>query len=83
MKDLKDFDITQIYKDTKVVVFKIPFNKICDTQYHDMVVDNAKHISNQLDEIGVKALFIDDSIQVEPLTDELISLNKFKSFGEA
>jgi len=35
-------------------------------------------ISDTLKEVGVKAVFIDDSIQVEILTDELLKSNQLK-----
>ena len=73
---LKDFDATQIGADTKIVVFRVPFsNYMYDTHGAMMVLENhLTKISDTLKAVGVKAVFIDDSIQVEPLTDELIKV---------
>lgn len=74
-----DFDITQISKDTKVVVFRVPFSDYIDGNI-ELLERNLKPVSDQLESIGVKALFIDDSISIEPITNDLMELNKFKSF---
>lgn len=76
---LKDFDVTQVSKDTKIVVFRIP---VCDyISSEDVMIMFERHIkkiSDDLAEFGVKAVFVDDSIQVEPLTDELLKSNQLK-----
>ena len=75
----KDFDVTQINKDTKVVVFRIP---VCDYIGSEdamiMFENHIKKISDDLAEIGVKAVFVNDSIQVEPLTNELLNCGNLK-----
>lgn len=75
----KDFDVTQINKDTKVVVFRIP---VCDCISSEdvriMFESHIKKISDDLAEVGVKAVFVDDSIQVEPLTNELLNCGNLK-----
>lgn len=76
---LKDFDVTQISKDTKIVVFRVPFSDYLKDSESFMLLDNhLKKISEKLKELGVDAVFIDDSIQVEPLTDELLKSNQLK-----
>lgn len=75
---MKDFDITQINKDTKVIVFKIP-NGYLYGNNHEAFTAYARVINDNLKKIGVTALFLDDSIQVSPLTDELLSTKKLKS----
>ena len=75
----KDFDVTQINKDTKVVVFRIPFCDYINSEDAMVVLENhLKKISDDLAEVGVKAVFIDDSIQVEPLTNELLNCGSLK-----
>ena len=77
---LKDFDVTQISKDTKIVVFRVPFSS-CMHDTHGAMMALESHltkISDTLKEVGVKAVFIDDSIQVEILTDELLKSNQLK-----
>ena len=78
---LKDFDVTQIGADTKIVVFRVPFSDyIHDTHGAMMALEShLTKISNTLKEVGVKAVFIDDSIQVEILTDELLKSNQLKA----
>ena len=75
----KDFDVTQINKDTKVVVFRIP---VCDYIGSEdamiMFESHIKKISDDLATVGIKAVFIDDSIQVEPLTNELLNCGSLK-----
>ena len=74
---LKDFDVTQIGADTKIVVFRVPFSDYT----HGAMMALESHltkISDTLKEVGVKAVFIDDSIQVEILTDELLKSNQLK-----
>jgi len=80
---LKDFDVTQIGADTKIVVFRVPFSdyihNIHDTHGAMMALEShLTKISDTLKEVGVKAVFIDDSIQVEILTDELLKSNQLK-----
>ena len=75
----KDFDVTQINKDTKVVVFRIPFCDYINSEDAMVVLENhLKKISDDLAEVGVKAVFVDDSIQVEPLTNELLNCGSLK-----
>ena len=78
---LKDFDVTQISKDTKIVVFRVPFSSYMNDTHGDTMVleSHLTRISDNLKEFGVKAVFIDDSIQVEPLTDELLKSNQLKA----
>ena len=73
----KDFDVAQIDKDTKVVVFRIDFNSI-SINNADLLNKHLKRISDDLAEVGVKAVFVDDSIQVEPLTNELLNCGNLK-----
>ena len=77
---LKDFDVTQISKDTKIVVFRVPFSNYMHDTHGDIMVleSHLTKISDTLEEVGVKAVFIDDSIQVEILTDELLKSNQLK-----
>ena len=73
----KDFDVTQINKDTKVVVFRIDFSSI-SIDNADLLDKHLKRISDDLATDGVKAVFVDDSIQVEPLTNELLNCGSLK-----
>ena len=77
---LKDFDVTQISKDTKIVVFRVPFSDYIHDIHGAMMAleSHLTKISDTLKEVGVKAVFIDDSIQVEILTDELLKSNQLK-----
>ena len=75
----KDFDVTQINKDTKVVVFRVPFCEYINSD--DAIImfeSHLKKISDDLAAVGVKAVFADDSIQVEPLTSELLNCGSLK-----
>ena len=77
---LKDFDVTQIGADTKIVVFRVPFSDYIHDIHGAMMAleSHLTKISDTLKEVGVKAVFIDDSIQVEILTDELLKSNQLK-----
>ena len=76
---LKDFDVTQINKDTKVVVFRIPMRLFLDSEKGvDDLNSYCKNIGDNLNRIGIKALFIDESTRVDPLTDELLSCGNLK-----
>lgn len=78
--ELKDFDVTQINKDTKVVVFRMPVSLYMgDDGSIDYINGLCLEIIGKLEKNGITALFIDDSIQVEPLTDELISTGQLKT----
>lgn len=80
MEKLKDFDVTQIDKDTKVVVFRVPFSLFMESENGvRQINDYCNNIGSKLNEVGIKALFIDDSTKVEPLTDELLLSGKLKS----
>ena len=75
----KDFDVAQINKDTKVVVFRIPFcNYINSDDAIIRLESHLKKISDDLAEVSIKAVFIDDSIQAEPLTNELLNCGNLK-----
>ncbi|WP_347220349.1 hypothetical protein [Chryseobacterium sp.] len=74
---LKDFDITQIDKDTKVVVFHIPSEVMAEN--HEQLYKYISLIKSQLGEIGVLALFVDESIKVSPLMDELLNCGNLKT----
>lgn len=73
----KDFDVTQIDKDTKVVVFRIDFSSI-SINSADLLNQHLRRISDELIAVGIKAVFVDDSIQVEPLTNELLDCGNLK-----
>lgn len=78
--ELKDFDVTQINKDTKVVVFRVPVSLFLEQPNgHKLIDDYCKNIAEKLNNLGIKSLFIDDSTKVEPLTDELISTGQLKT----
>lgn len=73
----KDFDVTQINKDTKAVVFRIDFSSI-SINNADLLNKHLRRVSDELMAIGIKAIFIDDSIQVEPLTNEFLDCGNLK-----
>lgn len=75
---LKDFDVTQINKDTKAVVFSIPTEVMVDSNKHDQLYSYFSLIKQQLSGVGVLALFVDESMKVEPLTDELLNCGNLK-----
>lgn len=80
MEKLKDFDVTQIDKDTKVVVFRVPFSLFMESENGmDKANDYCNNIGSKLNKVGIKALFIDESTKVEPLTDELLLSGRLKS----
>lgn len=78
--DLKNFDITQLNKDTKVVVFKIP-KGIDRSDDHSMsqLLFIFKKIKEDLDKSGIVALFLDEAFEVTPLTDEMLSSERLKT----
>lgn len=78
--DLKNFDVTQLNKDTKVVVFKIP-KGIDRSDDHSMsqLLFIFKKIKEDLDKSGIVALFLDEAFEVTPLTDEMLSSGKLKT----
>jgi len=78
MNNLKDFDITQIDKDTKVVVFKIDFSQIMDSNSRELTMNHLKYLSDNLEEVGVKLIVVDKSIDIVPLTKELLNSGKLK-----
>lgn len=75
---MKDFDITQINKDTKVVVFRIPYSDITIDDLDNLNI-HINRISSDLKEQGIVAVFTDKLISVEPLTDELLSIGNLKT----
>lgn len=78
--ELKDFDITQISKDTKIVVFKTSFkHHYGNEQALDELLFTIKRLKNDLENIGVTALFIDEAFDVTPLTDEMLSSGRLKT----
>lgn len=82
MKELIDFDITQIGKDTKVVVFRVPFSLFMDSiDSLNQINEYCENIGEKLDKVGVKSLFIDDSTKVEPLTDDILNIGNLKHFN--
>lgn len=78
--DLKNFDVTQLNKDTKVVVFKIP-KGIDRSDDHSMsqLLFIFKKIKEDLDKSGIVALFLDEDFEVTPLTDEMLSSGRLKT----
>lgn len=79
MNNLKDFDITQINKDTKIVVFSVPSDIFFNEESLSMFETYARYITQTLKDIGVVALFVDDTMSVKPLTDELLKSGNLKS----
>ena len=79
--ELKDFDITQINKDTKVVVFRFDFNNLYQDN-HDYIMQHLKSIADSLKGVGVTAIFTDTDINIEPLTDELLNVGNLKHFNQ-
>ena len=77
---MKDFDITQINKDTKVIVFRVAFAAYMGSDGSIDYIDGVcRDISEKLKDQGITALFVDDLIQIEPLTDELLSTGNLKT----
>lgn len=78
--EMKDFDITQINKDTKVVVFRVAFAAYMGSEGSIDYIDGVcRDIGEKLKDQGITALFVDDLIQIEPLTDDLLSTGDLKS----
>ena len=77
---MKDFDITKINKDTKVIVFRGAFAAYMGSDGSIDYIDGVcRDISEKLKDQGITALFVDDLIQIEPLTDELLSTGNLKT----
>ena len=74
---LKDIDLKEISEDTKAVVIKLNGEHMHDESY----IKHLEMISNQFKTIGVKALFVDNSIEIEELTDEMLSCRNLKTFS--
>ena len=71
MKNIFDFNVDQIDKDTKAVVFKLPFREM-DFETYDHLVPHLDKIKNELAEIGILAIFVDSMVGVESLTNEFL-----------
>lgn len=77
--EFKDFDITQINKDTKIVVFSVPNDVFFNEGSLSMFETHARYITQTLKNIGVVALFVDNTMSVTPLTDELLDSGGLKT----